>query len=93
MNNHPRSAYVHVPFCRHRCGYCNFTVVANRDDLIADYLRAIEIELSWLGEPRPVQTLFVGGGTPTHLQPPQLEATLAVRAPLVSTVCRRGDFR
>ena len=68
-----RSAYVHVPFCRHRCGYCNFTVVANRDDLIEDYLRAIEIELSWFKEPQSVDTLFIGGGTPTHLRPAQLE--------------------
>src|SRR5690606_31810600 len=63
----PRSAYIHVPFCRHRCGYCNFTLVAGRDDLIADYLRAIEIELSWLKTPREVDTPFFGGGTPTHL--------------------------
>ncbi len=63
----PRSAYVHVPFCRHRCGYCNFTLVAGRDDLVGDYLRAIELELAALGEPREVDTLFFGGGTPTHL--------------------------
>jgi oxygen-independent coproporphyrinogen-3 oxidase len=44
---HPRAAYIHVPFCRHRCGYCNFTLVAGRDDLIGDYLRAIERELTW----------------------------------------------
>jgi oxygen-independent coproporphyrinogen-3 oxidase len=68
----PRAAYVHVPFCRHRCGYCNFTLVAGRDDLIDDYLRAIEIELRGLGEPREVDTLFFGGGTPTHLAPGQL---------------------
>ena len=76
--NHPRprSAYVHVPFCRHRCGYCNFTVVAGRDDLIEDYLKAIEIELSWLGEPQSVDTLFFGGGTPTHLKPDQLSRFL-----------------
>jgi oxygen-independent coproporphyrinogen-3 oxidase len=67
-----RSAYVHVPFCRHRCGYCNFTLVAGRDDLIDDYLRAIEIELTGLGEPREVDTLFFGGGTPTHLPPDKL---------------------
>jgi oxygen-independent coproporphyrinogen III oxidase len=65
----PRAAYIHVPFCRHRCGYCNFTLVAGRDDLIADYLRAIELELSQLGSPREVDTLYFGGGTPTHLGP------------------------
>lgn len=65
----PRSAYIHVPFCRHRCGYCNFTLVAGRDDLIGDYLRAIELELEHLGSPREVDTLYFGGGTPTHLDP------------------------
>jgi oxygen-independent coproporphyrinogen-3 oxidase len=65
----PRAAYVHVPFCRHRCGYCNFTLVAGRDDLTGDYLRAIELELAALGEPHEVDTLFLGGGTPTHLGP------------------------
>ncbi len=63
----PRSAYVHVPFCSRRCGYCNFSLVANRDDLIDHYLQAIEIELTGLGYPREVDTLFFGGGTPTHL--------------------------
>ncbi len=68
----PRAAYVHVPFCRHRCGYCNFTLIAGRDDLIERYLRALAQELMLLGEPRPVDTLFFGGGTPTHLPPLQL---------------------
>jgi oxygen-independent coproporphyrinogen III oxidase len=77
----PRAAYVHVPFCRRRCGYCNFTLVAGRDDLIGDYLRAIEIELQNLGEPREVDTLFFGGGTPTHLPPESFRQ-------LISTVHR-----
>src|SRR6187397_2378519 len=72
----PRSAYIHVPFCRHRCGYCNFTLVAGRDDLIEPYLVALERELSWLGEPREVDTLFIGGGTPTHLPPEQFRRFL-----------------
>lgn len=74
----PRSAYIHVPFCRHRCGYCNFTLLAGRDDLVADYLRAIEIELSWLKTPREVDTLFFGGGTPTHLPESALEKLLGL---------------
>jgi oxygen-independent coproporphyrinogen III oxidase len=67
----PRAAYIHVPFCRHRCGYCNFTLVAGRDDLIGDYLRAIELELETLQTPREVDTLYFGGGTPTHLSTAQ----------------------
>ncbi|MCA9053247.1 MAG: radical SAM family heme chaperone HemW, partial [Planctomycetaceae bacterium] len=67
-----RAAYVHVPFCRHRCGYCDFTLVAGRDDLIENYLSALERELVALGEPRVVETLFLGGGTPTHLEPDAL---------------------
>lgn len=65
----PRAAYIHVPFCARRCGYCNFALVANRSDLVEPYLRAIEIELALIGEPREVDTLYFGGGTPTQLAP------------------------
>lgn len=64
----PRSAYIHVPFCRHRCGYCNFTVIADRQDLHRSYLQALQAELELLGEPKEVDTLFLGGGTPTELR-------------------------
>lgn len=77
FSNSVASAYVHVPFCRHRCGYCNFTLVAGRDDLIDDYLNCLELELSRrLSAPWPVQTLFLGGGTPTHLSSSQLQRLL-----------------
>lgn len=75
----PRAVYIHVPFCAHRCGYCNFTLVAGRIDLAEPYLAAIERELAGLAEPRqphPVDTLFIGGGTPTQLSPPQLSRLL-----------------
>jgi oxygen-independent coproporphyrinogen-3 oxidase len=68
----PTAAYIHVPFCAHRCGYCDFTVVAGKDHLVSDYLRALEAEISSLQRPRLVQTLFIGGGTPTHLDARQL---------------------
>lgn len=74
----PRAAYLHVPFCRHRCGYCNFTLIAGRDDLIEAYLDALSRELETLETPRPVETIFLGGGTPTHLSPRQLERLLAL---------------
>lgn len=72
----PRSAYLHVPFCVHRCGYCDFTLLAGRDDLAGEYLQALETELRSLDQPREVDTLFFGGGTPTHLAPHELARLL-----------------
>lgn len=72
----PVAAYIHVPFCAHRCGYCNFSLIAHREDLIDRYLAALETELSALGQPRPVTTLFIGGGTPSLLSLPQTERLL-----------------
>lgn len=74
--NKTRSAYLHVPFCRHRCGYCNFAIVTGREDLADNYLDAIKRELSWLEEPRSVKTLYFGGGTPTQLPLPKLQELL-----------------
>ncbi|QDU07913.1 radical SAM family heme chaperone HemW [Gimesia aquarii] len=69
----PSSAYIHVPFCQHRCGYCDFTLVAQKDHLIDDYLAAMEQQLSGVGEDVELKTLFLGGGTPTHLSINQLQ--------------------
>jgi oxygen-independent coproporphyrinogen III oxidase len=72
-----RSAYVHVPFCAHRCGYCNFAVVSQREDMVEPFLRAIDLELAQLLIPREVDTLYIGGGTPTQLPVRELEHLLA----------------
>lgn len=69
----PESAYVHIPFCRHRCGYCNFALVAKRDYLIDRFLDALNLEFSRLPQRYVLKTLFLGGGTPTHLSLRQLE--------------------
>ncbi len=73
----PRSVYVHVPFCTQRCGYCNFALIAGRQDLVDSYLQALEREVATTLKsfPRPleIETLFFGGGTPTFLQPRQVE--------------------
>lgn len=69
----PISAYVHVPFCRHRCAYCNFSLMANRDDLIDRFLFALATEMSRLETARSVQTIFIGGGTPSLLSDLQTE--------------------
>jgi oxygen-independent coproporphyrinogen-3 oxidase len=74
----PRAAYVHVPFCAHRCGYCDFTLVAGKDHLVDAYLAALEQELSVITDQLEIDTLFFGGGTPTHLTAGQLRRLLAL---------------
>ena len=66
-------AYVHIPFCAHKCGYCDFASLAGVDHLADRYLSALEREMATeLGSPQEVDTIFVGGGTPTRLDAGQL---------------------
>ncbi|WP_406693727.1 radical SAM family heme chaperone HemW [Singulisphaera sp. Ch08] len=74
----PRAAYVHVPFCAHKCGYCDFASLAGVDHLADRYLTALESEMARMGTPQPVETIFVGGGTPTRLDADQLRRLLAM---------------
>jgi oxygen-independent coproporphyrinogen-3 oxidase len=70
----PRAAYVHIPFCAHKCGYCDFASLAGMDHLADRYLAALEREMAMtLAGPQAVDTIFVGGGTPTRLDAAQLE--------------------
>ena len=69
----PTAAYIHIPFCAHHCGYCDFAVAAGSDQLIDLYLEALDVELATLSQPAPMTTIFVGGGTPTYLSAAQLE--------------------
>ena len=80
VNSQPRAAYIHVPFCAHRCGYCDFTLIAQRDDLVGDYLRALEREIQEAALPpnRVLETLYFGGGTPTHPTPDQLNSLFKI---------------
>lgn len=73
-----RAVYLHVPFCRHRCGYCNFTLIAGRDELIPRYLTCLQREMESLRQTTEVDTIFIGGGTPTHLPPQDLRRLLAL---------------
>lgn len=72
----PRSVYIHIPFCAQKCHYCDFnTFVTRNPQLVWDYLRALEREMELtftLVPPERVETVFVGGGTPTILTPEQM---------------------
>jgi oxygen-independent coproporphyrinogen-3 oxidase len=66
----PRHLYVHVPFCTRRCAYCDFAIAVRNVVPVDDYVAAIRTELrlrfGW-DEPWEVDTLYLGGGTPSRL--------------------------
>jgi len=74
-------AYLHIPFCRRVCPYCDFAVVAGREDLAGRYLDALaaEIEAS-TPFPGPLDAVFFGGGTPSRLSPDGLGGVLRTLA-------------
>jgi oxygen-independent coproporphyrinogen-3 oxidase len=71
--------YVHLPFCAHRCGYCDFVTVAGRSGQHGSYVDALltELELEGACLANEVETIFLGGGTPTLTEPRELERLLA----------------
>jgi oxygen-independent coproporphyrinogen III oxidase len=78
------SLYIHIPFCRKRCGYCDFNTVAGLEGMIPAYVAALCEEIQHVGalaaEQVPVHTIFFGGGTPSLLEPGQVAAILAAVA-------------
>ena len=71
-----RHLYVHVPFCAHRCGYCDFVTVTGHEDVHARYVDALLAELRTHGALAP-ETIYVGGGTPSLLADGLLATLLA----------------
>jgi oxygen-independent coproporphyrinogen III oxidase len=76
--------YLHIPFCKHRCAYCDFNTYAGQESLIPAYVEALIKEIEWIGNPttRPpdystIQTIFFGGGTPSLLSGPQFDSVMS----------------
>jgi oxygen-independent coproporphyrinogen-3 oxidase len=67
-----RHLYIHLPFCAHRCGYCDFVTATGRDHLHGPYVDALLRELQEEHDGSPVDTIFLGGGTPTFTGLPEL---------------------
>jgi oxygen-independent coproporphyrinogen III oxidase len=76
-----RHVYVHLPFCAHRCGYCDFVTVTGRDHLHGSYVEALVRELHEEHDGSPVETIFLGGGTPTYTAFPELARLLRALPP------------
>jgi putative oxygen-independent coproporphyrinogen III oxidase len=74
-----RHLYVHLPFCAHRCGYCDFVTAVGRHSEHSRYVDALlaELELERDALAPRVETIFIGGGTPTFTEPAAFERLLA----------------
>ena len=81
------SLYFHIPFCSHRCAYCDFNTYAGQARLIPAYVEALCREVEFVGSRLPspkvsgaggegIHTIFFGGGTPSLLTPEQFERIL-----------------
>lgn len=68
------SLYLHIPFCKHRCAYCDFNTYTSLDDLQGLYAESLAMEVAQVadGQKRPSHTIFFGGGTPSLMAPDEL---------------------
>ncbi len=64
-----RSAYVHIPFCSSVCPYCDFAVVAGAEHMIDRYVDAVVTEIEMSPAWDPLDSVYFGGGTPSHVPP------------------------
>lgn len=74
--NAPKAVYIHIPFCTNKCFYCDFNSYVLKDQPVMDYLRALDREMELTVQatpPEEIKTIFVGGGTPTVLNPQEME--------------------
>lgn len=63
------SLYFHIPFCRRRCGYCDFVTFAGFERLIPAYIQSLKKQVTLFSDDIPIHTIFFGGGTPSLVTP------------------------
>jgi len=62
-----KSCYIHVPFCKNICSYCDFCKNFYDEKIVSDYLNALELEINNNYKDEVLNTLYIGGGTPSSL--------------------------
>lgn len=80
-----RGVYIHIPFCHQICNYCDFNKVFFKNQPVDEYIEALGREMELTVQQMPeafanIETIFLGGGTPTALSAPQIEKLLALIA-------------
>lgn len=71
------SLYIHIPFCKNKCMYCDFPSFAGKDNLRDRYVAALIKEIKMKAEQYIIKTVFIGGGTPTYLTLEEMDMLLS----------------
>ena len=67
IKNNEIGVYVHIPFCKKKCDYCDFISYCNKDNLIEDYVQAVKAEIQSQNIKPEITTIYIGGGTPSYI--------------------------
>lgn len=73
MKNKELGIYIHIPFCKHKCYYCDFVSFSNKEEIVEKYIKAVIKELKKYLENKEfmknynVTTIYIGGGTPSYI--------------------------
>ena len=67
IKNNEIGVYVHIPFCKKKCDYCDFISYCNKDNLIDDYVQAVKAEIQTQNIKPEITTIYIGGGTPSYI--------------------------
>lgn len=74
--------YIHIPFCKQKCKYCDFISYSNKEEKIKEYIKAlqkeIQIKLKKYQKEYLVDTIYLGGGTPSYIEPEKIEDIIKI---------------
>ena len=70
------SLYIHIPFCKQKCLYCDFPSYSGKEKLMEEYIDALNKEILQKAEQYNINSIFIGGGTPSYLRDSNLQSLL-----------------
>ena len=70
------SLYIHIPFCKQKCLYCDFPSYSGKESLMNEYTNALNREIVQKAEQYSINSIFIGGGTPSYLNDSNLQSLL-----------------
>ena len=78
MENKELGIYIHIPFCQHKCDYCDFISFSNKQNLVKSYVEAVKKEINSYFQNKAfldnynITTIYIGGGTPSFIDSPYI---------------------